>query len=175
MTTITVHHKPADLLRLGFYAGLRSRSLKWTLAVLAVAILGINLRQQQSHLDPISLVAIVLTTALFTGVAFVLMLALVTLTTLGQNRRGSPAAEAHNYSVTEAGLARHSKSSETLLKWGGARRLHKSKAAILVGVGTSSYFILPRHSFGSDEEFESFWRAIQRLAPDKSLERTREG
>lgn len=174
MTTITVHHKPADLLRLGFHAGLRSPSLKWALLVVAVVVLGINLRQQQSHLDPVSLVAIVLTTALFTAGALILTLALITLSTLLQNRTGSPAAEAQTYSVTEGGLARHSASSETLLKWGGARRLHKSKSAILVGVGRSSYFILPRHSFERTEEFDSFWHAIQRLAPDKSLERARE-
>jgi len=172
VTTITVRHKPTDLLRLGLYATLRSPALRWTLPALAVALLGINLHQQRSHLDPITLIAIALTTAIFTGGAFILMLALIPLCTLLQNQKRSPATEAHTYCLTDAGLTRQSASSETLLKWGGARSLHKSKAAIYVGVSATSYFILPRHSFASDEEYRLFWNTIQKLAPNNALERT---
>ena len=166
MTTINVRHKPTDLLRLGIYAALRGASLKWTLLAVAVAIVGINLYQQKSHLDPFSLFAITLTTVIFTTGAFVLMLALISLSTLVRNRRASPAAEAHAYSLTDAGLSRQSAISETLLKWGGAHSLNKTKSAIYVGVSATSYFILPRHSFADDQEYQSFWNSIQRLAPN---------
>jgi YcxB-like protein len=174
MTTVTVHHTRLDLLRLGFFTARRSPALKWTLLALAVVVLGINLQQQKSHLDPITLLAIALTTAIFTGAAYILMLAPIPLLTLLRNGKGSPAAESQAYRLSEAGLIRESSSSESLLKWGGARSLHKGKAAIYVGVSTSSYFILPRHSFANDQEYQSFWEAMQKLAPDTSLEHTRE-
>ena len=54
------------------------------------------------------------------------------------------------------GFSRQSASSTALLKWGGARSLRRSANAIYVGVSTSAYLILPRHSFESDEEYDSF-------------------
>src|SRR4051812_2480470 len=108
MTTITVRHTPGDLLRLGLYAALRSPTLRWMLFALAVVILGINLYQQKTHLDPISLFAIAVTTAIFTSATFVLMLVIMPLATLLQNRRHPPAAETHSYSLAEAGLVRRS-------------------------------------------------------------------
>jgi hypothetical protein len=162
---ITVRHKPTDLLRLALYAALRSVSLKLTLLAVALVVLGIDLNEHNSPLDSFSLFAILLTTAIFTAGALVFMLALVLLSTLVRNRKGSPAAEVHAYSVTDSGLSRQSATSETLLKWGGARSLHKNKSAIYVGVSATSYFILPRHSFADDQEYRSFWNSIQKLAP----------
>jgi|ERR1700733_8430239 len=165
VTTITVRHKPTDLLRFGLYVTLRGASLKWTLLAVAVITVGINFNHLKSHLGLVSLVAIILTTAIFTAGAFILLLALTLLSTLVRNRSGSPAAETHAYSVTDAGLSRQSASSEALLKWGGARSLHKNKSAIYVGVSETAYFILPRHSFVDDQEYQSFWNSIQKLAP----------
>jgi YcxB-like protein len=165
VTTITVRHKPTDLLRLGLYSTLRRASLKLTLLAVAVVVFGINLNERDSPLDAFSLFAIILTTAIFTAGALIFMLALILLSTLLRNRRGSPAAEVQAYSVTDTGLSRQSATSETLLKWGGARSLHKNKSAIYVGVSATSYFVLPRRSFANDQEYESFWDSIQKLAP----------
>jgi hypothetical protein len=175
MNTVTVLHTPRDLLRLGLYTARRSHALRWTSLALAVVVFGINLQQQKSDLGPISLFSIVITTAIFTGVAYLLMLAGIPIITLLQNGKCSPAAKTHEYQLLESGLARKSSSSESLLKWGGARSLHKGRAAIYVGVSRSSYFILPRHAFPSDEEYQSFWDAMQELGPNTSLERMREG
>lgn len=164
MTTITVRHKPGDLLRLGVFATLRSASLKWTLLAVALVVFGISLNEHDSPLNSFSLVAIILTTVLFTAGALVFILALILLSTLLRNRRGSPAAETHSYSVTDAGLSRKSASSETLIKWGGARSLHKDKRVIYVGISASSYFVLPRRSFADEQEYEALWDAIQKLA-----------
>jgi hypothetical protein len=166
MTTVSVHHQPTDLLRLALYATFRSGTLRWTLLILSVALFVMNLQQQKSHLGPITWIAIVLTTFIFSAGALVVMLALTVLSTLLRNRKGSPAAEVQTYSLTEEGLARRSASSDTLLKWGGARSLRRSKNAIYVGVSASSYFILPRRVFPSEEDYQSFWSAIQKLAPD---------
>jgi hypothetical protein len=171
MSTVTVLHTPGDLLRLGYFTAHRSSANRWTLIVLAVVIFGINLQQQKAHLGPISLFAIVVTTAIFVGAAYIVMLAVTPLIALLQNGKRSPAAEAQTYRLSEAGLARTSRSSESLLKWGGARSLHRGKAAIYVGVSRSSYFILPRRAFADDEAYLSFWEAIQKLAPNKSTER----
>jgi hypothetical protein len=165
VTTITVRYNRADLLRLGLYATLRGASLKWTLLAVAAVIFGINLDQQKSHLDLFTLCVIALTTAIFTAGALVVMLVLILLSTLVRNRMGSPAAEAQAYSLTDAGLSRQSTSSETLLKWGGARSLHKNKSAIYIGISAASYYVLPRRSFANDQEYQSFWNSIQRLAP----------
>jgi hypothetical protein len=165
VTTITVRHKPTDLLRLGLYSTLRRASLKLTLLAVAVVVFGINLNERDAPLDAFSLFAIILTTAIFTAGALVFMLALILVSTLLRNRRGSPAAEVQTYSVTDTGLSRQSATSETLLKWGGARSLHKNKNAIYVGVSATSYFVLPRRSFANDQEYESFWDSIQTLAP----------
>jgi hypothetical protein len=165
MTTVSVRHQPTDLLRLALYATLRSGTLRWTLLILSVALFVMNLQQQKSHLGPITWIAIVLTTFIFSAGALVVMLALTLLSTLLRNRKG-PAAEVQTYSLTEEGLARRSASSDTLLKWGGARSLRWTKNAIYVGVSASSYFILPRRVFPSEEDYQSFWGAIQKLAPD---------
>ena len=175
MNTVTVLHTPGDLLRLGLYTARRCSTLRWTLIATAVVILGINLQQQKSHFGPISLFASVVTTAIFVGATYILMLAVSPLLTLLQNGKRSPAAEAQTYRLSEAGLARTSRSSESLLKWGAARSLHKGKAAIYVGVSRSSYFILPRHAFANDDDYQRFWEALQELAPNKSPERTRGG
>jgi len=164
VTAITVRHTRTDLLRLALYATLRSTSLKLTLLAVALVVLGINLNEHNSPLDTFSLIAIVLTTAIFTGGALAFMLVLILVSTLARNRRGSPAAEVHKYTVTDAGLSRQSATSETLLKWGGARSLHRNKSAIYVGVTATAYFILPRHSFADDEQYRSFWSSIQKLA-----------
>jgi len=167
VTTISVRHKPADLLRLGLYTTLRRTSLRWTLLAVALVVFGINLNEHDSPLDAFSMFAILVTAAIFTAGALVFMLALVLLSTLARNRRGSPAAEVQAYSLMDAGLSRQSATSETLIKWGGARSLHKNKSAIYVGVSATSYFILPRRSFADDQEYESFRESIQRLAPHK--------
>ena len=167
MTTITVRHKPIDLLRLGLHHTPRSAALKWMLLLVAVVMLGIKLREHQSHLGSFTLFAIVLETVIVTGGAFVFVLALNLLSALVRNRSGSPAAEVHAYSVTDTGLSRQSATSETLIKWGGARSLYKNKRAIYVGVPATSYFILPRHSFADDHAYQSFWNSIQKLAPKK--------
>jgi hypothetical protein len=167
VTTISVRHKPADLLRLGLYTTLRRTSLRWTLLAVALVVFGINLNEHDSPLDAFSMFAILVTAAIFTAGALVFMLALVLLSTLARNRRGSPAAEVQAYSLMDTGLSRQSATSETLIKWGGARSLHKNKSAIYVGVSATSYFILPRRSFADDQEYESFWESIQRLAPHK--------
>jgi hypothetical protein len=169
VTIITVRHKTTDLLRLGLYATLRKTSLKLTLLAVALVVFGINLHEQNSPLDPFRLFAIMLTTAIFTAGALVLMLALILLSTLMRNRRGSPAAEVQAYSVTDTGLSRQSATSETLLKWGGARSLYKNSNAIYVGVSATAYFILPRRSFADEQEYQTFWNSIQKLAHKRAV------
>lgn len=163
--TITVRYKQTDLLRLGLYATLRSASLKWTLLAVAVVVLWINLHNLESRLDMVSLVAIVLTTIVFTAGAIVFLLVVIMISALMGNRRGTPAAEEHTYSVTDAGLFRRSAGSDGLLKWGGARSLFKNKYAIYVGASARSYFILPRRYFADDQAYRAFWDSIQRLGP----------
>jgi hypothetical protein len=168
VTTITVRYTKLDLLRLGFYVTLRSAALRWISLVLAVLVFAITLHRQKAHWDAITLIATILTTGLFTLGYFVAMVVCMPLTTLLRNRRGSPATEVQTYSLSDVGLARQSASSDTLLKWGGARSLHRNKSAIYVGISASSYFILPRRSLASDEEYESLWNALQRLACNRS-------
>jgi hypothetical protein len=136
------------------------------LFALAMIVFAINLLKQKSHLDFVALIASVLTTAIITAATLVLLLVLNPLCALLRNRKGSPAAETQCYSLTDVGLSRQSASSDTLLKWGGARSLRKTKRAIYVGVSAASYFILPRHSFATDDEYQSFWNNIQKLAPN---------
>jgi YcxB-like protein len=163
VTTITVRHRPADLLRLGLYTSLRSATLKWTLLAIAVAIFGINLYHQKFRFDPFSLFVTTLTTALFAAGAFVFFLATNLLSTLLKNRKRSPAAQTQAYSLTDAGLSRRSATSETLIKWGGARSLHKDRRAIYIRISATGYFILPRRFFTDDEEYRLFWNSIQKL------------
>ena len=164
---ITVRYTSADLLRLGLYVTLRSASLKWTLLAVAAVVLWINFNDLESRLGLASLVAIVLTTIVFTAGALVFLLVMIMLSALIRNRRGTAAAEAHTYSVTDAGLFRQSASSDALLKWGGARSLLKNKHAIYVGTSARSYYILPRRYFADNEAYVAFWDSIQRLAPGK--------
>jgi hypothetical protein len=133
------------------------------LPLVAAIVLAINLHQQKPDFGPGFLFAIIFVTATLTAGAFVLMLAPMLVSVLLLNRRGTHAAETHAYSLTDAGLYCESASSNTLLKWGGARSLDKSKSAIYIRLSACSYFFLPRHLFASDDEYESFWLAIQKL------------
>jgi hypothetical protein len=87
------------------------------------------------------------------------------LMTLLRNRKSSPAVEVQTCPVTELGLLRQSASSESLLKWGGARSLYRNRSAIYVAASALTYFILPRHSFASDQEYAAAWNDLQRLMP----------
>jgi hypothetical protein len=163
VTTIIVRHKTSDFLRLGLYAALRSATLRWTVLAVAVTVFAINVFQTRAPWEPLALIATFLTTVLFVFGYLLLMVTLTMLSTLLRNRRGSPAAEVQTYSLTDLGLTRKSHSSETLLKWGGARSLHRNRSAIYVATSASSYLILPRHSFASDKEYGSVWADLQRL------------
>ena len=164
MTTIIVHYKTSDFLRFGLYAASHSTQLRWTALGLAVAVLSINVYQTRAPWEPIAFIATLLTTALFISGYLLLMLALTMLSAVLRNRKGSLAAEVQTYSLTDFGLLRKSHSSETLLKWGGARSLHMNGNAIYVAASASSYLILPHHSFASDDEYASMWNDLQRLA-----------
>ena len=169
MTTIIVRHKKSDFLRLGLHVALRSPTLRWMVLVLAAAVFATNVYQTKEPWEPFTFIGIILTTALFVFGYFVLMVAFTVVSALLRNRKGSPAAEDQTYALTDSGLSRQSTSSETLLKWGGARILRRNRNAIYVAASASSYMILPRHSFASDGEYESVWNAMQRLAPAGGL------
>jgi YcxB-like protein len=164
VTTIVVRYQKSDFIRLGLHAAFRSAKLKWAVVAVAVAVFGINVYQTKAPWEPLALIATFLTTALFVFGYLLLILPFTVLSVLVRNRRGSPAAEVQTYSLTDLGLTRKSDSSETLLKWGGARSVHRNKDAIYVATSASSYLILPRRSFVTDTEYESIWKDLQRLA-----------
>ncbi len=164
VTTIIVRHKTSDFLRLGLYVALRSATLRWAVFAVAAAVFAINVYQTRAPWEPLALIATLLTTALFVFGYVLLMVTLTVLGTVLRNRAGSPAAEVQTYSLTDSGLTRKSHSSETLLRWGGARSLHRNRSAIYVATSASSYLILPRHAFASDKEYGSVWTDLQRLA-----------
>lgn len=165
VTTIIVRHKTSDFLRLGLHVALRRPTLRWMTLALAAAVFATNVYQTKEPWEPFTLIGIILTTVLFVFVYFLLMVGLTVLSALLRNRKGSPASEAQTYALTDFGLSRQSASSETLLKWGGARILRRNRNAIYVATSATSYMILPRHSFASDGEYETVWNAMQRLAP----------
>jgi hypothetical protein len=165
MTTIVVRYKTSDFLRMGLHVAWHSTTLRWMVLAVAVAVFATNVHQAKEPWEPFTFIGTIVTTALFALGYFLLMLGFTVLSALLRNRKGSPAAEVQTYALTDFGLSRQSASSETLLKWGGARNLRKSKSAIYVAVSASSYFILPRHSFANDAEYASVWDALQRLAP----------
>lgn len=167
MTTIVVRHKTSDFLRLGLHVALRGPTLRWMALALAVAVFATNVYQTKAPWEPFTFIGIVLTTVLFVFGYLFLMVGLTVLSALLRNRKGSPAVEAQTYTLTDLGLSRQAASSETLLKWGGARILRRNGNAIYVGASASSYMILPRRSFASDGEYESVWNAMQRLAPTR--------
>ena len=166
MTTIAVRHTATDFFRLGFHAVRRRSTLKWTMLAVAVTVLAINLVQQRTHLGGITLFAIAMTTALFTGAAYLLTLLLSPILTVLRTRNRPAAKETHEYRLVDTGLLCVSRSCEALLKWNGVDSLHRSRKAIYIGTTPSCYLMLPRRSFASDEEYQSFWDGIQRLPRD---------
>ena len=91
----------------------RVTPLRWTLLALVMVLFAINLHQQRSHLTPVTWIAIILTVAIFTAGALLLMLAVTGLSARLRSRRGSTAAEVHTFSLTTEGLARRSASSDS--------------------------------------------------------------
>jgi hypothetical protein len=166
VTKIIVRYTKLDLLRLGLYATLRRATLRRATLVVAVVMFAITLYQQWGHWNAFTSITTVVTAAIVASGYYVAMIPLMVLATLLRNGKGSPAAEIQTYSFSDLGLTRQAASSDTLLKWGGARSLHRSKHAIYIGISASSYFILPRHCVASDAEYESLWKGVQRLAPD---------
>ena len=164
MTTIIVRPKTSDFLRFGLHVALSGARLKWAMLAVAVVVFAINVSHARAPWRPVTLIATFLTTLIFVFGYFLLIVALTVLSAVLRNRRGSPAMEVQTYSLTDLGLSRKSDSSEMLLKWGGARSLHRNKSAIYVAISSSTYLILPRHSFASDEEYGSVWNDLQRLA-----------
>ena len=165
MTTIIVHHKTSDFLRLGVHVALRGPTLRWMALALAIVVFATNVYQTKGPWEPFTFIGIILTTVLFVVGYLLLMVGLTVLSALLRNHKGSPAVETQTYTLTDLGLSRQSASSETLLKWSGARILRRNRNAIYVGASASSYMILPRRSFASDGEYESVWNAMQKLAP----------
>jgi hypothetical protein len=75
--------------------------------------------------------------------------------------------------VREDGLLEVTTANETLTKWGGATALYRRDRFLCIKVAPGLHHVIPRRFFQSEQEFEAFWSAIQRLVPDKSLaERT---
>lgn len=162
VTTITVRYKTSDFLRLALHTVPRSAALKWAMLGVAVVVFATNCYQSKAPWEPATLIATVITTALFSIVYLPIMAGLAVIIGAFRNRRSTFGAEPQSYSITDSGLARQSPSSETLTKWSGMRSLRKSRKTIYVEIYPLCYVVLPRHSFASDEEYESAWNSLQK-------------
>ncbi len=76
----------------------------------------------------------------------------------------------HDYEFTENGLIEHTSVNETLIKWGGARALHKNDVRLLIELGPGMAHIIPRRSFQSSIEFDAFAQRAERLRDPGSTE-----
>ena len=162
MTPITVRYTKTDFLRLGLHVALRSAALRWMSLAIAIMVLVLNW-QAQGPRGVIGIIATILTMVIITAGYFVAMVVIMLLSALYRNRKGSPASEPQTYCLTEQGISRQSASSDTILKWGGARSLRRSNSAIYVGASATSFYILPRHAFVSEEDYDSWWNALKKL------------
>jgi hypothetical protein len=69
----------------------------------------------------------------------------------------------HTYTLRESGLLEQTQANETLVKWGGAQELRRTRDYLLIETGPALFHVIPRRSFASDADFEAFWSSIQRL------------
>lgn len=78
-------------------------------------------------------------------------------------KRASGILGEHVYAIQSDGLREQTSVNDTLLKWGGVQELIRTSAFLLIRTGPALFHILPRRSFGSTDEYNTFWRAIQPL------------
>lgn len=69
----------------------------------------------------------------------------------------------HVYTIQSDGLREQTLANDTLIRWGGAQKLVRTSALILIRVGPALFHIVPRRWFASNDEYDTFWVAIQSL------------
>ena len=174
MTTVSVHITRWDLARLSVFALPRHASFRWVLAALAAFIVIQLSMTRKTPASGIEYGAIALTAVIFVLGAAVLMFLLNLVVIVLASRESNGVLGLHEYQVREDGLMEITSANETLTKWGGATALHRSSNFVYIQVAPGLFHLFPRRCFPSDESMELFWKSIQRLVPNKSLERTRE-
>ena len=174
MSSVTVELSRRDLARLSAFALWKSTVARWILIALGVFVIGNLLTTRGTLGTLIGAIAILLTTLVFVGGAAVLMLLLNWAAIALASRESNGVLGRHVYSVRDDGLLEVTSANETLIKWGGATALYRAHALFYIQVAPGLFHIFPRRCFESQESFEFFWKSIQGLVPNKSLERTRE-
>lgn len=169
--TVAVHLGRSDLARLSIFVFLRTPIYRWVLLALGVFVFAKLSMSRGFPITAREVTVFLLTTLVFMlgTAAFMLLLSIGMLSL--RSRQGNGTLGRHEYKIRDDGLFEVTSANETLTKWGGATSLHKTRGALVVQVTPGLFHVFPRRCFESDEAFENFWIAIQRLVPDEALKR----
>jgi hypothetical protein len=69
----------------------------------------------------------------------------------------------HTYTFQPDGLEEETSANRTVMKWQSSRSILRAGGYLLIQASPAGYHILPRRSFASPDEYESFWQTAQRL------------
>ena len=107
-------------------------------------------------------ISIVVGLVFTTGAILFGFLLTIVLALLGRKAHQGTLGE-HTFSITERGLVESSRHHETLIKWGGALSLVRTRRFIYVQLSARLYLLIPRRYFANAGDDERFWDVIQPL------------
>ena len=67
----------------------------------------------------------------------------------------------HEYEIKPDGLFERTSANEQLSKWSGIAAIEKTRSFILIRINDYLVHIIPRRSFPSEPEYETFFRQLQ--------------
>ena len=152
---VQVNIRRRDIAAFNLFLMPRARANLVFLAVVTAGMF-IFIATQQPSLTPLNL-AIALVSSLIGGAsALVLGLLFSLVFVLFASNTKSGVLGSHTYSIDPDGLREVTPVNEGFQKWTGVQEVGRSKRFLYVRINGYLFHLIPRHAFGSDQEFSEF-------------------
>lgn len=161
--TVNVNVTRMDLIRMSSSVSIRHRStwISWlVLAAFACAFV-IYRSGSPDTLQELLTLLIATVVGATAGVIFAFLFSLICI--LAMSKQSSGVLGHHAYELRDDGLFERTKANDTLIKWGGAQDLRRTRSYLTIGVSPGLYHVIPTKAFISHADCEAFWQSIQRL------------
>ncbi len=163
MATIHVDVTRADLARMTIGLSIRHRSTYITWLVLAMIVIALVIVWKGLPQNLSSWVDLLLSASIGATAGILVSFLFCLTSILFMTSKSVGVLGRHTYEVRDDGLLETTVANETLIKWGGAQDLRRTRHYLMIGVTTMLYHVIPTRSFSNEIACENFWHAIQRL------------
>ena len=165
MSVVHVDLTRSDLVSLHIRLSIRHKSTWIYWLVVAVLIAAVIAYQKGVPTTPRNWMAMLVAVVVGSSAAIAVGFVLSTMSIIFMSKQSNGILGRHTYTIRDDGLLEQTRANETLVKWGGAVGLRRTRDLLLIEVGPALFHVIPRRSFENDSDFEAFWRAVQRLRP----------